>query len=611
MRIVRLGVALALLLAPVVSQAWWNEEWNFRKEIVLDLTPTGAAISGTPAEVPVLVRLHIGNFTYFADTQPDGRDFRVIAADDKTPLKFHIERFDPQTQMAFIWVRVPQLPGGTNTDKIFLYYGNPDAPAASDPPGSFDANQVVVYHFAEAAGAQPKDTTAFGNHPTSFTAELNPASLIGGGVRFNGSSSIQTASSPSLRVLPQQGATISAWVRIEEAQQNAYVAALEDQGRALILGINGTQAFARLLGTAGAVDLLQNAGELSTGAWHHLAVRVGDGRLTLFVDGLDVGGTDVEPIEIAGLLAIGGSASGGNYLAGEMDEFQFANVVRSADWLKASAQSQGMDGRLVVYGNDAQKDAGDVSYFAVTMRNVTVDGWVVIAILAVMFVVSFVVMIAKGITLGRVTRENESFLTEFRKLGADAAALDKSPAQGEEDESAFEKSSESEFMTAMAGTREGFQSSTLYRLYHYGVQEMRKRLQGQAAGAQRTAVLSPQSIEAIRATMDASLTRMTQRLNSQMVLLTISIAGGPFLGLLGTVVGVMITFAAIAASGDVNINAIAPGIAAALAATVAGLAVAIPCLFGYNYLSTRVKEITADNRVFVDEFITKIAEHYS
>ena len=117
--------------------------------------------------------------------------------------------------------------------------------------------------------------------------------------------------------------------------------------------------------------------------------------------------------------------------------------------------------------------------------------------------------------------------------------------------------------------------------------------------------------EAIRATMDAGLTRRLQQLNANMVWLTVSIAGGPFLGLLGTVVGVMITFAAIAASGDVNINAIAPGIAAALVATVAGLGVAIPCLFGYNYLNTRVREIGADMRVFVDEFVTRIAETYS
>jgi biopolymer transport protein ExbB len=73
----------------------------------------------------------------------------------------------------------------------------------------------------------------------------------------------------------------------------------------------------------------------------------------------------------------------------------------------------------------------------------------------------------------------------------------------------------------------------------------------------------------------------------------------------------MITFAAIAAAGDVNVNAIAPGIAAALVATVAGLGVAIPALFGYNYLASKIKEVASDMQVFVDEFITKIAENYS
>jgi biopolymer transport protein ExbB len=137
------------------------------------------------------------------------------------------------------------------------------------------------------------------------------------------------------------------------------------------------------------------------------------------------------------------------------------------------------------------------------------------------------------------------------------------------------------------------------------------KMAGAKVAASEQLVLTPQAIAAIRATMDATLVRLNQRLQSQMVLLTIAIAGGPFLGLLGTVVGVMITFAAIAASGDVNVNAIAPGIAAALAATVAGLAVAIPALFAYNWLNTRIKGMTADMRVFVDEFITRVAEHYS
>src|SRR3546814_12495151 len=93
-----------------------------------------------------------------------------------------------------------------------------------------------------------------------------------------------------------------------------------------------------------------------------------------------------------------------------------------------------------------------------------------------------------------------------------------------------------------------------------------------------------------------------------MVLLTIAISGGPFIGLLGTVLGVMITFASVAAAGEANINAIAPGIAAALLATVAGLAVAIPALFGYHYLLSPLHWVSADNHHFVDERDQRIAE---
>src|SRR4029077_14815378 len=145
-------------------------------------------------------------------------------------------------------------------------------------------------------------------------------------------------------------------------------------------------------------------------------------------------------------------------------------------------------------------------------------------------------------------------------------------------------------------------------IYKIGGEEIRHRLA--VDGAAESHLLSARSIQAIRAMLDGALVKETQKLNNLMVLLTIAISGGPFLGLLGTVIGVMITFAAIAAQGDVNVNAIAPGIAAALAATVAGLAVAIPALFGYNCLVSRVKDATSDMHVFIDEFVTKIAEHY-
>jgi len=217
-------------------------------------------------------------------------------------------------------------------------------------------------------------------------------------------------------------------------------------------------------------------------------------------------------------------------------------------------------------------------------------------------------MVGKAIYLARVSAGNKAFLREFNKLGGDPTALDRDESEDDGDE-ALDQSALAPPLHARGDAAYGM--STLFRLYHHGVQEMRNRIGLKTAGAAAVTSLTPQAIAAIRATMDATQVRLTQRLQSQMVLLTIAIAGGPFLGLLGTVIGVMITFAAIAASGDVNVNSIAPGIAAALAATVAGLAVAIPSLFAYNWLNTRIKSITADMRVFVDEFVTRIAEHYA
>jgi len=88
----------------------------------------------------------------------------------------------------------------------------------------------------------------------------------------------------------------------------------------------------------------------------------------------------------------------------------------------------------------------------------------------------------------------------------------------------------------------------LYRIYHIGSVEIGYRMTGGNG-------LSTRSIQAIRASLDAGYVRENHALNDGCVFLTISIAGGPFMGLLGTVVGVMITFAAIAATGEVNISA--------------------------------------------------------
>ncbi|MBC7974854.1 MAG: MotA/TolQ/ExbB proton channel family protein, partial [Myxococcales bacterium] len=381
---------------------------------------------------------------------------------------------------------------------------------------------------------------------------------------------------------------------------------------AIVLGLDGAKPFAESR-AGGETALATATSDLTLSDWHHVALTVGGGKITLWVDGADAGSVATSVGDVGGSLTIGGSAGRENFFTGELDEFEVSSVARPAEWLAAAARSQGVVAPLVVYGADqtADADAGHEGYFAATLRNVTIDGWIIIIVLVVMFFWSVWIMIGKSALLGRVAKGNAHFLDEFHKLRDDPAAVERRFAPKDanaidpQEKSAFEGSANFEEQHPEFG------ASTLYRLYHHGMREVLTRVEGKSAGAARAEVLSTPAIESIRATMDASMTRMTQRLQKQMVLLTISIAGGPFLGLLGTVVGVMITFAAIAATGDVNVNAIAPGTAAALVATVAGLGVAIPCLFGYNWLNSRIKEIVADMRVFSDEFVARVAERYS
>jgi biopolymer transport protein ExbB len=284
---------------------------------------------------------------------------------------------------------------------------------------------------------------------------------------------------------------------------------------------------------------------------------------------------------------------------GDIDELQIAKIARPAGFIKFAAIGQGPEqAKLVAFSQDEETASWLSGYFAVILKSVTLDGWVVIGILMVMAVVSWVVMYDRASYLNKQARANARFMTSFREIAADLTMLD---------------SGEPEDITSLGGRMNAsdakiMRASSLYRIYHLGASEIRHRF---AQNGGRLPVLSATSIAAIRAALDSGYVKESQRLNRLMVVLTIAISGGPFLGLLGTVVGVMITFAAIAASGDVNVNAIAPGIAAALVATVAGLGVAIPALFGYNYLISRIKDLTNDMQVFIDEFVTKMAEFYS
>jgi biopolymer transport protein ExbB len=581
-------LVLAAMFAPLDAKAWWNGDWSYRKKITLNAGPQGGGLTEDLARAPILIRLHDGNFQ-FADAKDDGSDLRFVAADDATPMKFHIDTYDGLLGIALVWVDVPAIRSGGTTE-IWLYYGNANAPAGADPRGTYDNDTTLVYHFGEA-NAPPQDATAYNNAAQAPARSVDTA-IIGRGVHFDGTNPLALPASPSLAVAPSTGFTWSAWVKPDAAQPQSVLFAKHDGANALIIGIDQGVPYANIVNGANTARLAA-AGPVAPATWHHIAVTASD-RWTIYVDGKPAGMLNAMAPALNGAGSLGGDsaapAAAGQAarpgFAGDVDEVEMAKTARSASFIAAAYASQAENGQMVGYGQDEENAGWSGGYFGVILRSVTIDGWVVIGILMVMAAISWIVMGAKAIYIRRVARANAQFLNVYARSGGDPMRL--------EEELARRKI-------------RGITRSVLYRVCDAGHAELKRRFE-----AERSAqpVLSPQAIASIRANLDRIATYEGQRLNSLMVLLTIAISGGPFLGLLGTVVGVMITFAAIAATGDVNINAIAPGIAAALVATVAGLAVAIPALFGYNYLITRIKDLTTEMHVFTDEFVTRLAEAY-
>jgi biopolymer transport protein ExbB len=365
------------------------------------------------------------------------------------------------------------------------------------------------------------------------------------------------------------------------------------------------------------LELADASGELQTfpvstpltpGSWHHFAAIVTADRVVIYLDGAEAESFSVIVPGLEGDITIGADAYGARGLIGAIDQLSVYKSPRSAEAIKFDVLMQGQASPLLVYGEDLSPESedGGESHVLSTMQHVSLDGWIIIGILAVMLVISFLVMAAKALVLIKNHKENRNFEDEFMKLKT--AELEALNHEDTEDDEAVNASP---LLASLTGGHERFTGSSVYRLYHVGVEELHHRFAKSVGADVAEAVVSEKGMDSIRAAMESCLIRETQKLNSLMVLLTISISGGPFLGLLGTVIGVMATFGEIAASGEVNVNAIAPGIAAALATTVAGLVVAIPCLFGYNYLNSRIKLITADMYIFVDEFTAKLSERYS
>ena len=196
------------------------------------------------------------------------------------------------------------------------------------------------------------------------------------------------------------------------------------------------------------------------------------------------------------------------------------------------------------------------------------------------------------------------------------------------------------FLAAYASTRdpldikrkgEDFEGAPAFELYIRGADELEYHLKNNPVTIKKlkpinndpaldgntdhfartvTTRISGASFDAIKVVMEEAAGAEAMGLEKGMIVLSTAVAGGPFIGLLGTVWGVMETFAGIATAGGASITAMAPGVAGALICTVIGLLVAIPAMFSYNFMVTTIRAITNELDGFAARYANQIEHCY-
>lgn len=240
-------------------------------------------------------------------------------------------------------------------------------------------------------------------------------------------------------------------------------------------------------------------------------------------------------------------------------------------------------------------------------KQATPEGKTTICVLVILSIFSWTVIISKARQLIRARKAGKKFFSAYR---GNRDPLD----------------------LARKGVE--FDGAPAYELYYAGAEELEYQLKNNpvqvvsmknvapggspiGTGAQTdvlarqiTTKISPSSFDSVRVALERAASTQALSLEKGMIILSTAVAGGPFIGLLGTVWGVMETFSGIAKAASASLTAMAPGVAGALIATVTGLFVAIPAMFAYNYMVTTIRAITQELDAFASEYATALEHKY-
>lgn len=205
-------------------------------------------------------------------------------------------------------------------------------------------------------------------------------------------------------------------------------------------------------------------------------------------------------------------------------------------------------------------------------------GQALTVVLLIFSTLTWTIMLEKGIGLSRAKRASQRFVAVFREKRNPMALKDKAAED----------------------------ISPVARVFESGANRLAQFYGPKADLSRRPRALSEIELEVLRATLEQSVGDQIMVIEEKMTFLSTAVSASPFLGLFGTVWGIMLSFTALAQAGKADIQVLAPGVSGALLTTVVGLVVAIPSLVGYNVITILNKEITVHMDNFVEEFISKL-----
>ncbi len=215
--------------------------------------------------------------------------------------------------------------------------------------------------------------------------------------------------------------------------------------------------------------------------------------------------------------------------------------------------------------------------------------WMGKGIIWVLFVGSIMVwsvMIGKRFEVGAMAKRTERFLNRYRRMRIP------------------------EDVSLASGSSGGLQSPVEI-VFKASAELLTDVLrQNRSPGKTGTAALDDVDIGIVRGMAERMLAEQSLYVERNMSMLATATTTAPFLGLLGTVWGVMVAFQAMSGRGVVLLAEVAPGISSALLTTVVGLFVALPSAIGYNFLTGRVHALQTQMENFVDEFMADVARRH-